>query len=83
MRYTVCWRPSAERKLTEIWQSSSDKLAVTNASNEIDLLLKTRPHDVGDSRGGTARHLSLSPLAIYYEINDDDRTVDVRVVFSV
>ena len=83
MKYTVCWRPSAERKLTEIWHRSSDKFAVTKASNEIDRLLKTMPHDVGESRGGTARYLSLSPLAIYYGINDDDRTVDVRVVFRV
>ena len=33
MKYTVCWRPTAERKLNEIWNETADKPAVSQAAN--------------------------------------------------
>jgi len=50
MKYTVIWSPEAERQLTTIWLDVENRVAVTKASNEIDLLLKTDPETRGESK---------------------------------
>lgn len=80
MRYTVTWRPSAARRLSEIWLEASDRTAVTDASDSLDSLLALCPHEQGEGRDLASRILIVTPLAVVYEINDDDRQV---VVLSV
>jgi plasmid stabilization system protein ParE len=83
MRYTVCWRPTAERKLNEIWNEATDKSAVSEAADAIESELQSRAGMAGESRGDEARFLSVAPLAVYFDVHEDDRTVDVWSVFRV
>ena len=83
MKYTVLWRPTAERKLNEIWNESANKIAVSQAADDIDAQLRSRASQAGESRDGEARFLSAGPLAVYFDVHEDDRTVDVWAVFQV
>lgn len=81
MKYTVVWRPAAERTLTELWLDSSDQERVSLAADRIDLLLADDPKRTGESRWGKTRVLFLSPLAVYYDVSDDDRQGAVWAVW--
>ena len=83
MSYTVVWRPSAERKLAEIWSSADDRQAVTDAANAIDALLRAGPLEVGESRVANVRILTALPLSVYYDVHEDDRLVAVWAVWRV
>ena len=83
MRYTVCWRLTAERTLNEIWNEATDKSAVSQAADAIESELQSRADSAGESRGDEARFLTVAPLAIYFDVHEDDRTVDVWSVFRV
>jgi plasmid stabilization system protein ParE len=41
MRYTVTWREDAQNQLARIWMEATDREAVRQASDEIDLLFAT------------------------------------------
>ncbi len=83
MRFTVCSRPTAERKLNEIWNDAADESAVSHAADAIETELRSRAATAGESRGDEARFLSVAPLAVYFDVHDDNRTVDVWSVFRV
>ena len=83
MTYTVVWRPSAERKLAEIWTSADDRQTVTGAADAIDSLLRARPLEVGESRVLNIRILTVLPLSVYYDVHEDDRLVAVWAVWRV
>ncbi len=83
MRYTVCWRTTAERKLNEIWNAATDKSAVSQAADAIESELQSRASSAGESRGDDTRFITVTPLAIYFDVHEDDRTVDVWSVFRV
>ena len=51
MRFTVVWKPQAERTLLELWLESSQRDALTSAAEEIESLVRQRPESVGESRG--------------------------------
>ena len=76
MKYTVVWLPSAQDELARIWLGSSDRQAVTAASNHADRTLRTDPEAKGSSLPG--RHLLwIPPLALTFEVSPDDRMVKV------
>ena len=54
MRFTVGWRPTAERKLNEIWNEAADKSAVSQAADAIESELRSRAATAGESRGDEA-----------------------------
>ena len=81
MRYEVVWRPVAEGWLADLWTAGPDRAAVAAVANEIDQLLAQRPWDLGEARGGTTRILIDEPLAVLYEIVEDDRRVYVLDVW--
>ncbi len=83
MNYTVVWRPTAERALAQIWVDAADRQAVTDAANLIDAMLGTSPHEVGESRAGDTRILTVMPLSIYYDIHEEDRLVAVWACWQV
>ena len=83
MKYTVIWRPAAERKLASIWTSADDRESVTEAADAIDALLGTSPLDVGESRVSNIRILAVFPLSVYYDIHEDDRMVAVWAVWRI
>jgi plasmid stabilization system protein ParE len=82
MRYTVIWRPSAERQLAEIWTAAENRQAVTDAADAIDVFLRTNPTSVGESRVADIRILAVSPLSVYYDVYEDDRLVAVWAVWQ-
>ena len=67
MKFTVVWKPSAETKLAEIWTDATDRQTVSDAANSIDLLLRSFPIQVGESRKHDTRILSVSPLSVYFD----------------
>jgi hypothetical protein len=77
MKYEVVWRPVAEGWLADLWAAGPDRAAVAAAANEIDHVLASRPWDAGEARAGTTRILIEEPLAILYEVVEDDRRVYV------
>jgi plasmid stabilization system protein ParE len=83
MNYTVVWRPTAEQTLAEIWTGADDRQAVADAADLIDSMLGSSPGDVGESRAGNTRVLTVMPLSIYYDVDDGDRLVAVWAVWRV
>jgi plasmid stabilization system protein ParE len=77
MNFTVVWKPTAESKLAKIWAEASDRRAVTNAADSIDLLLGASPNEVGESREQNTRILNVSPLSVYYDVYEEDCLVSV------
>jgi plasmid stabilization system protein ParE len=83
MKYTVIWRPAAERKLASIWTNADDRQSVTRAADDIDALLGTAPLDVGESRVSNVRILAVFPLSVYYDVHEADRLVAVWAVWQI
>jgi len=81
MTFTVVWRPSAERRLAEIWTDAKDRQEVTNAADAIDSLLRSSPLQAGESRVQNTRILTLSPLSVYFDVQQDDRLVAIWAVW--
>ena len=81
MKYTVAWKPSAEKELARLWLAAPDRTAVSAAANRIDALLGSNPGAQGESRSGATRILFMSPLAVFYEVSEQDRFVDVLKVW--
>jgi plasmid stabilization system protein ParE len=82
MKYTVLWRPFAERKLAELWTTASDRNAVTRAADRIDSMLANDPDQLGESRSGKRRVLIVEPLSVYFQVEEDDRQVWVVAVWQ-
>jgi plasmid stabilization system protein ParE len=83
MSYTVVWKPAAEEELTQLWTDADDRSAVTAAADEIDRLLKSAPHDQGESRRGSVRVVFTGPLGVFFDVQDEDRLVSVLRVWRV
>jgi len=81
MSYKVTWRPSAEQQLAGLWVDASDKNDVTAAADRIDDLLARGPLNVGASRFGASRTLTVPPLAVYYDVGQANREVFVWAVW--
>ncbi len=82
MKYSVVWAGTAERDLTEIWLSSTDRQKVTAAARLIDVMLELVPEDVGESRDFNQRLVFASPLAALYIVDQDDISVRVLRVWE-
>jgi hypothetical protein len=80
MKYTVVWKPSAQRRLAEIWMSTSDRAAIARTADDIDRMLGTQPLQIGESREVNSRILVEPPLAVVYDVSPDDRLVSVLSV---
>jgi hypothetical protein len=77
MNYTVLWRPEAEQLLADLWMTATRRSAVTAAANALDRALQHDPLGHGESRAGPTRILIERPLAIFYDVNEQDRIVIV------
>ena len=60
MRYTVTWKPEAERKLTHLWTSQEQRKEITVAVHEIDQSLRNDPDQLGESLGSIPWIVSLT-----------------------
>lgn len=83
MNYTVLWKPSLKQRLAEIWLKSNDRNAVASAANTVDVLLRAAPLAQGESRSGLTRIVIVRPLAVVYDVFDEDRRVDVLAVRDI
>ncbi len=81
MNFTVVWTPSAEQQLAALWTAAADRSAVTAAANKIDAELARDPRSAGESRSGTTRVHFVSPLAVYFDIDEAAREVTVWAVW--
>ena len=79
MIYTVTWHPSAEARLTTLWNDALDQQAITDSSNRIDDELKSNPDRKGIPFGQLYIY-SDDPLAVLYEVDPGDRMVRVIAV---
>jgi len=82
MSHTVVWLPAAEQELADLWLMASDRVAITNASLEIDQLLTTDPENAGESRQDKRRVLFSAPIAVMFRVLRDDRIVIVSHVWN-
>ncbi len=60
-----------------MWINAPDRQAVTAAANRLDHLLRTDPHQQGEARDENIRVLVERPLAVQFEIHDEDCWVEV------
>lgn len=77
MKWTVVWSEHALDQLANIWLSSEHRDEVTRASKHLDVLLRSRPLEVGEARTPPERVLFEKPLAILYEAIEADCLVTV------
>lgn len=83
MKYTVVWKPPAEEELASLWTASADRQPLRSAADQIDRLLGSDPANQGESRSTEIRVLLLSPLGVFFHINEADRTVSVLRVWRI
>ena len=81
MKYTVVWVPAALMELATAWSDADDRTEVAAASDEIDHQLSMAPRLAGESRGGNLRILFAGPLAVDFEVLEEDRMVMVLSVW--
>ena len=49
MKYTVVWKPEAERRLAELWMKADNPQKLADAANLIERELGVAPDSVGDN----------------------------------
>lgn len=81
MKFTVIWKPLAERQLAELWNEGNDRNAISSAANELDRLLQRMPDQIGESRESNRRIVHIEPLAAVFEVRPEDRQVLVLTVW--
>ena len=83
MTYQIFWTVAALDDLARIWMRVTDRNAVTDAAAEIDRMLSTDAHLVGESRSGNERVAFASPLGFRFEAVPDDRRAYVGAVWLI
>ena len=83
MTFTVTWKPSAVEALANAWLHSTRRDKVSKAANEIDGLLREHPQQVGEPAILNSRILVCLPLAVVYDVQPDDRLVNVLMVTMI
>lgn len=81
MKYDVDWLPSALQELADLWNQAVDKTAVTQAADIIDSVLARNPLKEGEGREDGLRILVVPPLAVYYDAEDNTRSVTILAVW--
>jgi hypothetical protein len=76
-RYTVVWLRSEEDRLAEIWLNSQNRAEVSAASHTIDAELAADAGRKGMSVADNVRLLVVPPLAVIFEVLEDDLLVRV------
>ncbi len=83
MAFTVIWHPTAERELTRLWLASRSRSAISEASQRIDELLRTRPQTAGESRSDNYRVLFVEPLGVEFLYSEQDCRVLVCSIWPL
>jgi len=77
MTYTVTFTAFAETQLATIWLRAKNQQAVANASDQMEVMLRSNPEQVGRLRSDGRRAIAKPPLGFTFEVNSDDRRVTV------
>ena len=83
MKYTVVWKPEAERRLTELWMESEDQQKLADAANLLERELALVPESLGEEREEGTRVVIVPPLGIHFRLHSEDRRVVVLTVWSI
>ncbi len=83
MIFTVAYRPSATQQLAQLWNDAPDRAAMAAAANTIDADLRRDPFAKSESRSGDRRIKIEFPLAVYYDVSEEDALVTVYAVWRV
>ena len=81
--FLVEWNSAAENSLADIWMNASDPKAVTIAQTAIDRQLARDPIGNGQHVREGLYRIIVSPLVVYYSVEDSTRTVEVEGVGRV
>lgn len=79
MKFLLEWKQTATDELAAIWvgADSPTRRKITVATNKVDSLLRSDPHQHGESRDADRRILFVAPLAITYFIDAEAAKVEV------
>jgi len=74
----VDWLESALNDLAHCWNraTTSERPAISAASNEVDRLLSRNP-EAGESRSGDMRITFVGPLIVYFAASPDGQNVTI------
>ena len=82
MRYQVVWTTDAENDLANAWLAATDRNSITRAAAEIDAILAKSPNSLGESRTANVRITFIPPLAVEFEVLDQQQTVYVIAAWT-
>ncbi|HTQ38007.1 MAG TPA: type II toxin-antitoxin system RelE/ParE family toxin [Pirellulales bacterium] len=83
MSFTVIWTKFAESDLADIWLRAVNRREIAEATSKLDAVLKSDPHNSGESRTGNVRITFSGPLGIHFEVLAADRIVYVLAVWRI
>jgi len=83
MRFTVVWKPEAERRLAELWMAADEPQQLADAADLIERELTVAPMSVGEQRIGSIRVVVVPPLGMHFRVNSEDRQGLVLTVWPV
>jgi hypothetical protein len=80
--FRVEWLQSAIDQLAAAWGQADSELrrAITSAADVLDRQLSLAPDVYGESRAGNVRVLFVTPLAVTFAVDGDQRLVTVASV---
>lgn len=79
MNYTVIWSLEAEAQLATVWVNAADRNEISVLTDLIDRSLGLNPFRVGRRRASSVNRTAIvSPLAIMFDIIEDDKKVIVQ-----
>jgi hypothetical protein len=82
-RYTVIWSPIAIQQLADAYLKAANPNDVTRASDEAERELARHAGQAGESRDDGLRVYFVSPLTIFFDVYEPDKTVEiVKLVLS-
>lgn len=81
--FQIRWEESALEELTSAWLKgdSTWRQAITEATHSIDQLLRSNPHQQGESRDNAERVLFVPPLGVNFEVDSQRRIVSIYHVW--
>jgi len=75
MKFTVTWSPKAERDVASLWLAAHDRAEVAKAADLFDAFLRDEAYPLAQAQSNRGHILYYPPLAIHFEIIDEDRLV--------
>ncbi|HYV37618.1 MAG TPA: hypothetical protein VE988_18070 [Gemmataceae bacterium] len=81
MNFRVVWRHRLLDRLADYYVAALESgEAFTRAAARIDFVLRTNPHEAGESRGAFQRIYFAPPLIVDFEIYDEAEVVFVTAL---